>query len=362
MLYNPESNVRQQPFSTIQRDPRRSAVTGAQVVQAQPDGSTAQPRPSPVAAPQPQAPQQTFAQMQAQGIPRPAPTPLPAPPVTGGPNIQSTGGLLGYPGYEPTQGYPPRGSYPSPVATGGPGVPPQPDPRAPQPAPSPVAPGGGYASAAGGMGGTLQQMLMQLMANPSSYDSAAMQREYESGARGIDDDFALQQTKLREEMARRGLADSSIQGGRLSDLNVGRRSAQVELQDRLLQKQADTRAADLRAALGLGMGFYGDEQDRAMRGAELAANREDRAADLGLRRESLGYERERDTANRALQEQEALRQFGLDRDRFDYARTDADRNYGLDRDRFDYQKQLGNDQLSQQWWELLGGLDMYGGY
>ena len=301
-----------------------------------PEPRAAQPAPSP----------QTFAQMQQQGIPRPAPPPLPvAQPATGGPNYQ----LL-----DPNWASPPQGPRPpSPVPQL-----PTPDPRAPQPAPTPVpiTP----QTIGGGLGSQVQQMLLQLMANPSSYNSDAMRREYESGARGIDDDFSQRTALLKEEMARRGLSDSSIYGGRMSDLNIGRRSAQTELQDRLLQKLADTRAADTRSALGLGMQQYNADADRMMQAAALSGSRADRAAELALNREQLGYSRERDTADRAQREQELLRQFGLDRDRFGAQQDQFNKTFGLDQDRFAFQKQAANDASQQEWWNLLGGLDFFG--
>jgi hypothetical protein len=183
----------------------------------------AQPTPYPQAQPAPVRPQQTFAQMQASGIPRPAPTPMPA----------SGGGLLGQ-----------VSNMPPTTPQGG-----QPQPQGATPLISREA---------------IQQQLMQLLAHPSSYDTDAMRQEYAAGGRQIDDDFTNREALLKEEMAQRGLADSSIYGGRAQDLNVGRRSAQTELQDRLLQKLADTRSADIRSALGLILGQYNTE-DQATR-------------------------------------------------------------------------------------------------
>lgn len=49
----------------------------------------------------------------------------------------------------------------------------------------------------------------------------------------IDDQFNLKEQQLRDEMAARGLGDSTVYGGRMQDLNVGRRSAQSDLGERL---------------------------------------------------------------------------------------------------------------------------------
>lgn len=49
----------------------------------------------------------------------------------------------------------------------------------------------------------------------------------------IDDQFSLKEQELRDEMAARGLGDSTVYGGRMQDLNVARRSAQSDLGERL---------------------------------------------------------------------------------------------------------------------------------
>ncbi len=112
--------------------------------------------------------------------------------------------------------------------------------------------------------------ITSLLANPqSSYDSAAMQHEYDVGGRGIDDDFALQQTRLGEEMAGRGLSDSSIRGGRTADLNVGQRSAKTALMDSLLTKQADKADAAKAASIANALQLMGLDQQEAQSQASL---------------------------------------------------------------------------------------------
>lgn len=126
---------------------------------------------------------------------------------------------------------------------------------------NPNAPGG-LSGVGGGngspLGGSIEQVLRQLLANPTAYGTDAMQREYEAGGRQIDDDFALQTKALNEEMARRGLYDSSIAAGNLSDLNIGKRSAQIELMDSLLGKRADAQDNGIRSALSAAMGYDSD--------------------------------------------------------------------------------------------------------
>lgn len=111
---------------------------------------------------------------------------------------------------------------------------------------APATGGGSTPSAAQGgagnmdLGGYLQGMLT---GSPTGYDDAALKSEFARLAGGIDDEFAQRQEALNDEMAARGLFDSAGKGlmtGRLSDLNIGRRSAKVDLADRLSTKRAES--------------------------------------------------------------------------------------------------------------------------
>lgn len=187
----------------------------------------------------------TFAQLQAAGIPRPAP---PAPSMMLSPaNLPPSAPTpVGYPTSTGVQN---QGSIIDQIksALGG-GGPTQP---APVPNPFPASNGGGQD---GSLGSQIETILRQLLSSPTAYGTEQMNNEYATGARKIDDDYALRTKQLNDEMARRGLYDSSIAGGNLSDLNIGRRSAQEDLMDSLLQKRADYQDNAMRSALQLAMG------------------------------------------------------------------------------------------------------------
>lgn len=156
------------------------------------------------------------------------------------------------------------------------------------------APGGASGSA---LGSQIQSALQGLLANPTAYGTDAMQREYEAGARQIDDQFTLQQKALNEEMARRGLYDSSIAAGNLSDLNIGKRSAQVELMDRLLGKRADSQDAGIRSALAAAMGYDTSQQS-------LGLDRDRLAATIDQFNRSLDFDKSRYTGDSDFRERE----------------------------------------------------------
>ena len=90
------------------------------------------------------------------------------------------------------------------------------------------------------LGDYLQRMLNQ---SPTGYDDAALKSEFDRLAGSIDDEYAQRNAALEDEMARRGLSDSAGKGlmtGRLSDLNIGKRAAKVDLADRLATKRAES--------------------------------------------------------------------------------------------------------------------------
>lgn len=76
------------------------------------------------------------------------------------------------------------------------------------------------------------------LADPTGFNSDAVRHTFDDLSGGIDDQFDLDQGKLKEEMASRGLTDSSIGAGRLSDLTIGRRSAKTQLASQLATEQA----------------------------------------------------------------------------------------------------------------------------
>lgn len=201
------------------------------------------------------APQQTFAQMQQEGYARPnppAPAPAPAPAPT---RSAAPAGVQAYEGDMQDT----RTASASPMEYTG------------APVNSVAPPGAGGTPAATGQGldigaelanryrqgsGISSEVsggISEAIRNPSAYNSDLVRNIYGQLGQNIDDDFAQRETGLREEMAARGLSDSSIQGGRLRDLNVGRRSAREGLANSLGQQVAQDYSGARDRALGMGM-------------------------------------------------------------------------------------------------------------
>jgi hypothetical protein len=237
---------------------------------------------------------------------------------TGGPLLQSVGSLLGATPGQVTDPRPPQ-TGPSPVAT----------PQAPN---APTAPG-----TQSPLGSQISQVLQQLLGSPTAYNSDAMMREFQAGSRGIDDDFSLRRKRLDEEMARRGIYDSTIAAGNLGDLNIGQRSAETELMDRLLTKRADAQDGGIRSALAAAMGYDSDLAGRDFQNRSLSADNERFLQSLGLDRERLG---------------ETRRQFdsslGFDRERYQGDSQFRDKQFSAD-------EQARQDDFLRAWYQLFGG-------
>lgn len=239
-------------------------------------------------------PRKTFAQMQQEGYARPNP-PAPAPAPAQAP---APAGVQMYDGGMPILQQAPA----------------QQAPMASQTQMLPAASGQGLDIGAelarryqqgSGVSDEVSRGISGAIANPSAYNSDLVRNIYSQLGQNIDDDFAQRETGLREEMAARGLSDSSIQGGRLRDLNVGRRSAREGLANSLGQMVAQDYAGARDRALGMGMA-------RDQYGNQLGQSYLDRL--MGFGQQAFDNDMQQAQFNRMLQndqDQLMLQMFGL---------------------------------------------------
>lgn len=136
------------------------------------------------------------------------------------------------------------------------------------------------------MGEALYARLMQGLQNPSAYDSDAVRASYEHLVGGIDDSYALQRQGVDEEMARRGIYDSTIAGGRMHDLNIGQRDARTQLAGGLIRDQAASHDAGRSNAVNQGMQYGRDQYGNQLTTAQFNAQQE--AANTQLLMQLLG--------------------------------------------------------------------------
>ena len=123
-----------------------------------------------------------------------------------------------------------------------------------------------------GMLGALQQQL----AAPTRFDTEAFQKIRQAQSAQLGAEYQAEQSRLNEELARRGLSASSIGGGRMGDLAGQQARALAQLDAQLLQQAAQTQAQDRLAALQAAQGFA--ELAGAQDLAQFEANRVAQAA------------------------------------------------------------------------------------
>ena len=161
----------------------------------------------------------------------------------------------------------------------------------------------------------LQQQLQQFNQAPSRFDTQAFQQIRGAQAANIQSDFAEQQRQLNEDLARRGLSASNIAGSGLARLGGAQSRALADLDSQLLQRAAETQAQDRAQLLQAGQGFaeLAGSQDlsqfEANRVAQAATFENDlRAAQFGQQQ----YEQGTQQALQAAQAEQGSQQFGSD--------------------------------------------------
>lgn len=128
--------------------------------------------------------------------------------------------------------------------------------------------------------------------DPGRYGTQQVKDSYNWLGGNIDDEYALRERQLKEDMSRRGLSDSTINAGNLKDLNIGRRSAKESLAYDLGDKVASTGAQDKASTLDylrglMGYGQQGFEND--MRVGEFNADQENNWQDFLMKMLGQGY-------------------------------------------------------------------------
>jgi len=120
-------------------------------------------------------------------------------------------------------------------------------------------PTGQFTNQGGPVADATQQKILDLLQKPSGWDSDLVQNMYNQQGAKIDDQYQAQDTAINEEMAKRGLYDSSIAGGRLKDSNLMKRDAKTNLADSLLQQMGMNYGSDQARAATLGAGYQGQQ-------------------------------------------------------------------------------------------------------
>lgn len=245
--------------------------------------------------------------------------------------------------------------------------------------PAPPPPQAGTYQTYGGSGqaqaarAPMLQSIQQQLANPTRFDTAAFNQIRTAQQGNLNAEFGAQRSQLEEEMARRGLSASSIGAGRYGDLagqqarasatldaDLLSQAAQTQSQDRLASLQAAGQFADLAGSQDLAQ-FEANRVGQAQRFQEQLAS-----ANFGQGQSEFDRGQALQAANLeqtgglsgldlALRQQLGLGNLGLDAARLDQEGAQFGQNLGLNQQRlaqeqaqFQSDVQLRTQQLMQQ--------------
>ena len=208
----------------------------------------------------------------------------------------------------------------------------------------------------------LQQQLQSFGNAPSRFDTQAFQQIRGAQAQNLQAEYQGQRKALDEDLARRGLFASSIGGGRMGDLAGQQSRALADLDAQLLQRAADTQAADRGQLLSAGQGLaelagsqdlqqfeanrvgQATEFEQGLRSAEFGQQQYQQGSDIALRAGQAAQDYEKFSRDQELREAELLGNVGGQN-------TLAARQQGEQARQFDLEQGL-RQQLG------LGGLDI----
>jgi hypothetical protein len=113
----------------------------------------------------------------------------------------------------------------------------------------------------------VEKLIGESLARPSAYDSDQAVETFNRLNSQLSEGFGVERQRIAEEMARRGVGDSTIHGGRLGDVAIQQARAQSDLAGQIATQQAQQyqsdRASALQQALGYG-GFQDGRQQQAL--------------------------------------------------------------------------------------------------
>jgi hypothetical protein len=206
--------------------------------------------------------------------------------------------------------------------------------------------------------------LREALDNPSAFDNKAVMDLYGRLGQNIDDQYAQQQTALREEMASRGLSDSSIMGGRLADLNVGQRQARTELANQLGIQRAQDYASARANAIGMGQAAQAQQFGQGMQSADFGLRQQ--GQQFGQNLQGLGFRNQlgqQDWANKLAEAQFNLgaqgQTFGQNMQALGFQNTLGQQNFANQLAGWQAQQGAGQQTFGNQL-SLLNALQGYG--
>lgn len=158
----------------------------------------------------------------------------------------------------------------------------------------------------------LTQAISQALVNPSAYGSDQVMQTYNRLGQNIDDQYAQQKQATDEEMARRGLYDSTLAGGKLHDLNIGQRDAKTALAQQLATSQAQDYSGARSQAIAQALQAQGQDQNYGLQQQQFGLNSALGYGNLDLSRQSLAQQGEQAQHQNVLSLLSLLSALGID--------------------------------------------------
>lgn len=151
----------------------------------------------------------------------------------------------------------------------------------------------------------LQKQVQEQLAKPVGYTTEQMQQLRQASLGQIQQQFGAQRSALEEDLARRGLAASTIAAGRFGDLAGQQAQAVAGLEAQLLQQQVQAQEAARAQGLQTLTTLAGQQADIESRAAQLMQEAELQGRSLDLQSARDLAQREQFTAQQTFEAQQA---------------------------------------------------------
>ena len=151
----------------------------------------------------------------------------------------------------------------------------------------------------------LQKQVQEQLAKPVGYTTEQMQQLRQASLGQIQQQFGAQRSALEEDLARRGLAASTIAAGRFGDLAGQQAQAVAGLEAQLLQQQVQAQEAARAQGLQTLTTLAGQQADIESRAAQLMQEAELQGRSLDLQSARDLAQREQFTSQQTFEAQQA---------------------------------------------------------
>jgi hypothetical protein len=176
----------------------------------------------------------------------------------------------------------------------------------------------GYQSAMqqqNGVPPALRQAIASNIANPSAYGAPEAQATFDRLNAALSEKFGLQRREVDNQMARRGLYDSTTAVGALGDVAIQQSRAQADLAGQIAEQQALQAQSDRQSANAQGIQLAGMDQNQGQFDVQQELARLLGVGGLNLQRDQLGQQDRQFGATQGLERDRLAqqdRQFGVD--------------------------------------------------